>query len=90
MSGPALPAKSEGARLGPEKAITATAHKLARILFDLITTREPYNEAVFAKAEQKLRRHQEAKLRTTAQRMGLRLIPLVDSPGSPVPNAVVS
>ena len=63
------------ARLGPEKAITATAHKLARVLYHMITTREPYDESVFTKAHEKLRAHQEAKLRASAQRLGFRLLP---------------
>jgi hypothetical protein len=29
------------AKLGAPKAITATAHKLARILYHLLTTRQP-------------------------------------------------
>jgi transposase len=36
------------ARLGTPAAITAAAHKLARILYHLITTREAYSESVFA------------------------------------------
>src|SRR4029077_17829479 len=40
------------ARLGAPKAITATAPKLARVLYHLIKTRQPYNESVFALAEQ--------------------------------------
>jgi transposase len=67
------------ARLGPEKAITATAHKLARILYHMITTREPYDESVFAKAHEKLRLHQEAKLRASAQKLGFRLVPASDN-----------
>jgi transposase len=38
-------------RLGAPKAITATAHKLARIIYHLLITREPYNEDVFARIE---------------------------------------
>lgn len=34
------------AKLGAPKAITAAAHKLARIVFHLITTREPYDDSV--------------------------------------------
>lgn len=67
------------ARLGPEKAITATAHKLARILFHMITTGEAYNESVFTKAQEKFRHHQEAKLRANAKRMGYKLMPLEEA-----------
>jgi hypothetical protein len=40
-------------KLGPPKAITAAAHKLARIIFHMLNTRESYDESVFALAEQK-------------------------------------
>lgn len=36
------------AKLGAPKAITATAHKLARILFHMLTTGQAYDETVFA------------------------------------------
>ncbi len=41
------------ARLGTPKAITAMAHKLARILWHLLKYQEPYDPAVWAKAEEK-------------------------------------
>ena len=36
-------------RLGKPQAITATADKLARIVFHLLNTKEPYDESVFQK-----------------------------------------
>lgn len=36
-------------RLGKPQAITATAHKLARIIFHLLSTKEPYDESKFSK-----------------------------------------
>jgi hypothetical protein len=33
-------------KLGAPKAITATAHKLARIIYRLLTTQQPYDESV--------------------------------------------
>jgi transposase len=38
-------------RLGTPKAITAAAHKLARVIYHLLTTRQPYEESVFARCE---------------------------------------
>ena len=35
-------------RLGTPPAITAAAHKLARVLYHLITTRQPYEELLFS------------------------------------------
>ncbi len=34
------------------KAITATAHKLARIVYHLLSTREAYNESVFHRCDE--------------------------------------
>jgi hypothetical protein len=39
-------------RLGKPQAITATAHKLARIVFHLLNTKEAYNESVFMRCEE--------------------------------------
>jgi hypothetical protein len=36
------------AKLGAPKAITAAAHKLARIVFHLITTRQEFDDSRFA------------------------------------------
>src|SRR5450755_4584198 len=64
------------AKLGAPKAITATAHKLARIIFHLITTGEDYDETTFAKQQARYRKHQEAKLHAQAKTLGFQLIPL--------------
>jgi transposase len=63
-------------RLGAPKAITATAHKLARIIFHLVTTGEPYDESVFAKEEQRRRQRMEDRLRRHARQLGYQLVPL--------------
>jgi transposase len=39
-------------RLGAPEPVTATAHKLARIVYRLLSTREPYSESVLAKCAQ--------------------------------------
>jgi transposase len=67
------------AKFGPPKAITATAHKLARIAFHMVTTGEPYDESVFAKAERKHRLHQENRLKTNARKLGFELVPIQQS-----------
>jgi transposase len=64
------------AKLGAPKAITATAHKLARIIHHLIQNRVPYNESVFQKAEQAARACRERFLRKQAAALGLQLVPL--------------
>jgi len=62
------------AKLGTPKAITAMAHKLARILWHLLKYRQPFNPDVFRKEEEKLRRKKLARLQNTAAALGYRLI----------------
>lgn len=62
------------AKLGAPGAITAAAHKLARIVFHLLTTRQPYDETVFAREEQQHQRRLEAKLRKQARLLGFDVI----------------
>jgi hypothetical protein len=63
------------AKLGAPKAITATAHKLARIVYQLFSTRQPYDESTFAKSEQVARLRLEARLKTQAKALGFHLVP---------------
>src|SRR3954453_11721648 len=64
------------AKLGAPKAITAAAHKLSRIIFHLITTRQEFDDSRFAAAQLRYEKRQEAKFRAKAQSMGYALIPL--------------
>jgi transposase len=65
------------ARLGAPKAITATAHKLARILYHLLTTREAYEETRVAAAEAHYQRRSASRLRAHARALGYQLVPLI-------------
>lgn len=64
------------AKLGAPKAITAAAHKLARIIFHLVTTRQEFDDSHFAADQLRFRKHQEAKFRAKARALGFQLIPL--------------
>jgi transposase len=64
------------ARLGTPAAITAAAHKLARILYHLITTRQRYDETVFAVMEQRAQQRQLSKLKKHASLLGFELKPV--------------
>ena len=64
------------AKLGAPKAITATAHKLARIIYHLLTTHESYDETRLAKAEQDHRQRTESRLRAQARALGFHLVPV--------------
>ena len=64
------------AKLGGPKAVTATAHKLARIIYHLITTGQAYDETIFAQQQARYRKHQEAKLHSQAKLLGFQLVPI--------------
>jgi hypothetical protein len=64
------------AKLGPPKVITAAAHKLARIIFHLLSTREPYDESTFSKHELQHRHRNELRLRNHARKLGFDMIPI--------------
>jgi transposase len=63
------------AKLGTPMAITAAAHKLARIIFHLLTTRKRYEDTVCAQHEINYRCHLESRLRKQAHALGFGLIP---------------
>ena len=63
------------AKLGGPKAITATAHKLARVVYHLIKTGQPYDESIFRKYEEAHRDRVQQRLQAQAAALGLRLVP---------------
>ena len=67
------------AKLGAPKAITAAAHKLARIIFHLVTTRQEFDDSRFAADQLRFHKRQEAKLRAKARALGFQLIPLEEA-----------
>ena len=66
--------RSQRARHGAPKAIKNTAHKLARIFYHLVTTRQPYDETVFAKLEARNQQRRLRKLQSLAKQMGYSLV----------------
>jgi transposase len=67
------------ARLGAPKANTAAAHKLARIVYHLITTGQEYDEGQFLANQIHYQQRQESKLRRKARAFGYTLTPLTQS-----------
>ncbi len=61
-------------RLGAAKAITATAHKLARIIYHLLASHTPYDESHFADIERAYWQRLESRLRAQAKALGFKLI----------------
>jgi transposase len=64
------------ARLGGPKAITAMAHKLARVLWHLLKYKQAFDWNVFAKEEEKMKRKKLARLQNLAAAMNYQLTPL--------------
>ena len=63
------------AKLGPPQAVTATAHKLARIVYHLLTTGQAYDESIFAKDAERYTKHVERRLKAQARALGFQLVP---------------
>jgi transposase len=61
------------ARLGPKQAIVATAHKIARTVYHLLKTGEPYREESAAEYDRKRRERELKHLARRAQKLGYTL-----------------
>ena len=75
------------AQMGAPKANTATAHKLARLIYSMLRYGEEY---IDAGAEYYDRQHQQRALRAArrrAARLGYQLVPMSDSPEPTAPVA---
>ena len=64
------------ARLGPPKAITAVAHKLARIVYHMITRQQEYDTTIFQEQERRLQDRKRNRLRAQARELGFQLVPV--------------
>lgn len=64
------------AKFGPAKAITAAAHKMARIIFHMVTTKQAYDATILEKQDAQQRQKREAKIRRQAGELGFQLTPL--------------
>jgi hypothetical protein len=64
------------AKLGAPKAITAMAHKLARIIWHLLTHRVPFDMSIFAAEEKAHQKRRLKNLATSARQLGYQLSPL--------------
>lgn len=61
------------ARLGPKQAIVATAHKIARTVYHLLKTREPYREESAGDYDHKRQERELKHLQRRAQKLGYTL-----------------
>jgi len=63
-------------RLKKNRLATATAHKIARILYHVLSTKEPYTETVFHLYDEQAHQRAEMRLRKQAARLGFQLLPI--------------
>jgi transposase len=63
------------AKLGAAEGLVATAHKIARILYAVMTTRRPYDPTLHEHALAETQRRRIARLHTVAKNLGFQLIP---------------
>ncbi|HXA51915.1 MAG TPA: hypothetical protein VNV86_16480 [Candidatus Acidoferrum sp.] len=64
------------AKLGPEAAITATAHKIAIIFYTMVKKQVEYDVTLWAQRDAAREEKFEAKLRRQAEKRGYRLVPI--------------
>ena len=62
------------ARLGPQKAMVALAHKIARAFYEMLATHVPFHEESAEEFGRKTREREIARLRKKAARVGMRLV----------------
>ena len=61
---------------GGAEAVTASAHKLARIIYAMVTGRVEYDESCFAEIEQRNRERARLRFIKQAEKFGFRLTPI--------------
>ena len=71
-------------RMGPAKAITATAYKLARIVYTMLLNRVAYIERGIDYYEQEYRGRRIAVLKRSARDLGFQVVPFDPDPAEPV------
>ena len=62
-------------RHGTPKAITAAAHKLARIIYHLVKEQKAFDETIFAEQEQARQERLKKRLEKQGKSLGLQLVP---------------
>ena len=64
------------AKLAPEAATTATAHKIAVILYTMVKNQVEYDESIWATRDAHREKRLEMKLKRQAKLLGHQLIPM--------------
>jgi hypothetical protein len=64
------------AKLGPEAATMATAHKIAVIFYTMVKNQVEYDETLWATRDAHRGKRLEAKLKRQAKQLGYQLVPI--------------
>ena len=67
------------ARMDKPKAVTAAAHKLARLIYAMLTRGQQYTDQGQAYYEERYRQRVVANLTRRAQQLGLQLMPMPET-----------
>jgi hypothetical protein len=62
------------ARHGAPKAITSTAHKLARIIYHLIKNKKAFDDSVFSEQEKAHQKRLKKRVINQAKSLGLQIV----------------
>jgi hypothetical protein len=68
------------AKLGPQAATMATAHKIAVIFYTMIKNQVEYDETIWEARDAQREKRLEAKLKRQAKRLGYQLVPIESNP----------
>jgi transposase len=64
------------AKLGPQAATTATAHKIAVIFYTTVKNQVEYDESIWATRDAHREKRLEMKLKWQARKLGYQLVPI--------------
>jgi transposase len=64
------------AKIGPQAAHTATAHKIAAIFYAMVKNQVEYDQSIWEKRDAERRKRHTATLKRQAERLGYKLIPI--------------
>ena len=70
------------AKLGPQAATTATAHKIAVIFYTMITKQVECDKSIWAARDTQRQKRLEDKIKRQANQLGYQLIPIEEKPAA--------
>ena len=70
------------AKLGPQAATTATAHKIAVIFYTIVTKQIEYDESIWEARDAQREKRLEEKIKRQAKQLGYKLVPMEEKPAA--------